>query len=1605
MNRYTSRIPRPSPNSYPPPSPQSQQLNDATERINTVASTISNIADEATANAANQNHNVNNNNNNNNNIDQERALWNSPRQSSSSNNNNSANNNNRTSREAPWLKDQRQAPRSVRTPPPYTNNNKHNKRQQHNRNKTNTNNPFDSPAASTINNGSTGSSSSTVATPASRNPSISEDNGHRRASGSSGHMLNTPQKQQQQQHPPPPPPPPPKHSNRTMYHARNNNNNNNPFDSPATSGGRVIQQQQQNLFTSGTTGSRVTNPFDSPSLSIQQQQQRNININNLIMTPRREVDEFDEYNYPNYDNDNNNHPFDTPNSSDESIPNVRVTVHTEQNAPPTPNNNNNRQQQQQQRQQQQRQQQQRHPYHREVRKVTMMPFSPISSSSSSCDESITKPDPSVALDSLEQTFLDITEDTVDESNEEDEEDEESDDVEYGNEEEEGDNRDEWSDEPHFKHQQQHGHHHQQQQQQHQHQQEQHQEYFDEQQQFYSHPPPPPPPPPATPTPSYFSSSSQTAGSNTPSEKALIAAESLRKSFEHRRRQKKNNNAVVASTTTVSSSPKRIDPAARMLVEEDNQNNNKIGERQHQEIITTGGGTTSSSLPTGDGLTNDPDGVLYDLESGAVISAGAKQTTTTKNTGESLPHDILSDKDQQQIEPDPPNSSNNENKSNDDNNFTLHDLCDEAISTDDLAWHNALYLLSVRPDLGRGSEPECMMTPLHVACLAQEPPPVWMTRGLLYAAPETCRQTDQGGRLPLHLLVATSAHIDTIRLLVEEYPPGVSHKDDRGFTPLQLLLKRNDPIQSGLTLEHLRLLLGQQQQSKTSSTKRYGGRLHRRGNQNDKFSFRKGDHLKNSLKLQDLDALADERQNHHESMFREYPDDVRRALNKLSQWKRRQVNKNRSVSNRSEEENKFLESREADFINPGSIPTPTGQLLPLHLLVRKNIQVEASQDITSAKKATIVDLLRVLIAAYPQGLVEVDANGKTPIMTAMLQTDSSPSEEVIELLLGLRTPGFGGRSGMDRPALIPSGDTYQLPLHVAAEELLSNYSLLSTICEAHPDARTIQDIRGRTPLHLAFQNYRSVPVDEATLELLFVEPVAKIKDNDGKTPLDLLLENPKYIIRKPSSLSPSSSKEDHSTILQEFFDASIEKPRNRREAQEFIVKFQNFPPWLRRQACAARFVQDILVEEIASPFTTFRIIGSGCVLILLLVALRRMLHVNTDYSFLIYYLATYHFIIQLIHWGTSIYMGECFRLCIANLWRWFDLATVILSIWCAIYVSLENNIIDDGDGDGSTLLSPLGASATIACWLSLLGYGIEWCCGLAVFVGSATQLLSILVWPLCVAVMVFFATSQVLFTLEDCTTGGICSLSESYAFVYGLVLGVPVLTDNNYEISMGMFVIIVIFTILCIWWIMSIIAMIVTEANRLDRRQISLTWYWEPKVTLTVMASSAGNNNNEKVSDSPSYIERYCDTSEKFWHIFVSALRGERSDVHWDACCFRSKPMLVFAGFLALFLLPIWLILGFITLGLLWPPQIRRWLFCPCPIGSSSSSSSTKTRRRISSSSSSSHEDDLSRAKLSQLRSDIIDLKGISYDQNHRIQKDLELIKEIIFRAAREELDE
>lgn len=104
-------------------------------------------------------------------------------------------------------------------------------------------------------------------------------------------------------------------------------------------------------------------------------------------------------------------------------------------------------------------------------------------------------------------------------------------------------------------------------------------------------------------------------------------------------------------------------------------------------------------------------------------------------------------------------------------------------------------------------------------------------------------------------------------------------------------------------------------------------------------------------------------------------------------------------------------------------------------------------------------------------------------------------------------------------------------------------------------------------------------------------------------------------------------------------------------------------------------------------------------------------------------------------------------------------------------------------------------------------------------------------------------------------------------------------------------------------------------------------------------------------------------------------------------------MLLFTGFLALFVVPIWFALGLFTLGLLWPPQIRRWIFCPSPVGRTVLRKSGRSRL------SGLNQDDLTKTKFSKLRTDLNALKAVTQDQNYRIQKDLSFIKEAILIAA------
>lgn len=184
-----------------------------------------------------------------------------------------------------------------------------------------------------------------------------------------------------------------------------------------------------------------------------------------------------------------------------------------------------------------------------------------------------------------------------------------------------------------------------------------------------------------------------------------------------------------------------------------------------------------------------------------------------------------------------------------------------------------------------------------------------------------------------------------------------------------------------------------------------------------------------------------------------------------------------------------------------------------------------------------------------------------------------------------------------------------------------------------------------------------------------------------------------------------------------------------------------------------------MEELASPFHTYWVLLSGCVLVALLIVLRIGLEQSKmDTWVLVNHFAAYHLATQLVYWGTAAYLGEFYRLCLKNVWRWIDLAAGCYAIGTAYVISVDvtevraimGPLADYVPAEQDALVATLGAWATGLLWLSLLGYLAQWCwCGMAIFVGSAVQLVSTLFWPFMAAAMGIVAMSQILYTLEDC----------------------------------------------------------------------------------------------------------------------------------------------------------------------------------------------------------------------------------------------------------------
>lgn len=346
------------------------------------------------------------------------------------------------------------------------------------------------------------------------------------------------------------------------------------------------------------------------------------------------------------------------------------------------------------------------------------------------------------------------------------------------------------------------------------------------------------------------------------------------------------------------------------------------------------------------------------------------------------------------------------------------------------------------------------------------------------------------------------------------------------------------------------------------------------------------------------------------------------------------------------------------------------------------------------------------------------------------------------------------------------------------------------------------------------------------------------------------------------------------------------------------------------------------------------------------------------------------------------------------------------------------------------IGALGAAGTALLWCSVVSYTAQWWHGMAVFIGGTTRLSFYLFWPAVTLMVLIVASAQMLYTLnlstaaaqEDCDSiiGGraLCNVRDAFTIVYLLLIGTPLIESGDADedsLSKGTIGLIVAFVLLFILLVINLLISVVVWASRLNPDEIAVHTFWAPKLTFFSMAAellpcmtpaswkelvSATSSKDyirgktARMSKRPRWEETSTSGLERFWDIVVRAGFGEdrNRNLWYVGFCSMERSLLITwpLRMCALLLIPIWLAVGLATLGILWPPQVRRWLFSTRAPGLNEDASFHGLHPKM-----------LSAAQVTAIRSELLKLKTMSYQKSNDLQGEIRELKELLLSSMKE----
>jgi ankyrin repeat protein len=599
-----------------------------------------------------------------------------------------------------------------------------------------------------------------------------------------------------------------------------------------------------------------------------------------------------------------------------------------------------------------------------------------------------------------------------------------------------------------------------------------------------------------------------------------------------------------------------------------------------------------------------------------------------------------------------------------------------------------------------------------------------------------------------------------------------------------------------------------------------------------------------------------------------------------------------------------------------------------------------------------EVIKILLDAYPAGKVTQDTQNRTPLHFYATRNSDSPAVMAAntELLSDSGAATLMDRSGM-------------LPIHYACA-YGTHPAVLKVLAKVYPASLHAKEHNGRTPMHLAMVNAQR---DESPNVIQFLldhpESVDTIntRDNDGYLPLHLLALGLKGGNRTAASYVDNKKRTNVSQCLSMYLAAEPKADA------DFLTAIQDLPDWLQDTAVVTKHVRNVLNEKIVKRFPTSILMLDGIFLIILIVcfsfATRHHININYDADsieqstrsgslFMVFVGATYFLLREIVQFTSLMSLG--------NLRRWYcdptnflDLSVITLVFYYGvIMLNIESGTMD------STLRN--GAAFTQgALWAATIVYLKSTLVDFAVFVGGVMYVVQRLVAFLIAMGVILLAFAQMFYfvyldtpiceentdpSMDSCAFPH-CTFQSSLLKVYLMMMG-EIGDETRYSTSLTAQILFVFYAFIVVILLSNVLIAIVTDSYEIIQNDRAAIVFWSNRLDFIAemdiimyavqrriygkdtfanegrdkkygeAVEEAANDNHGEAEDS---IEYFGEAWQQVWLLFDLNLY---EDIDWIET-FVYNIFRIFAIFVVI---PLWVTVGALTAGWLWPPQVREWLF-------------------------------------------------------------------------------